>query len=692
MSSGYMREGSVDTDTRGIRRSCCECGRQKKKCDGRMPCSRCFGAGVQCIYVKRKSTHPQYERKQQLRGPAGTLSTDLLHHSSSGAVLACGTLPLKRLRLSASPATGLVGMQENEFLSDFFGCVGFLPLTTQSHIRGEMVKMMASSAAQHQPGAPHDSTEQGQSGAVFTEDGITTGNQLLPGPSACTFWCAVGVGALVKGSPVESVANYSRRARDALDAYTGPVDAEVATAWAILAYLYGYMGDTAKFEEYLELSDSFLMASIEQGSTEMLPAGFAEMVNHKQTVKVYAGTPDATDIDYLAARRQDPPQINPAASEEDVYQYVSQSLTTFDQVALEQACKNSAGCGESSDDDSCLENRVGDSPHGNTLPVEEVSDAMVAGFKDDLVEFEQLQETVDRPNIRMGIGGLLINITLAFQKAANGNANGALERLGHCVEVFERYPGVCGCTMHWGHLAHRALGALAAIDDARARGLYNRLRDVYNPSRTPACPPVPPLEEWRGISAFCDRFQCRVTEGIIANQDMSVFSTPLHCTSNNAGVRHPHCKEDHLDIVDEEHHGSMVSAGVIPENATGSIMFAPCCSGDKPKASTSSWELSQAPAPQAGPPGGPSLSTSHVYCEPGRGGASDSDVYGGAIEGCGGISKWVAHVPDVSLIPPELRDVDGAPEETREEPFGAADWLDVTHAMLGAVDDDGPAL
>lgn len=36
-----------------------------------------------------------------------------------------------RCRLSASPATGLVGMKENGFLSDFFSCVGFLPLTTQ---------------------------------------------------------------------------------------------------------------------------------------------------------------------------------------------------------------------------------------------------------------------------------------------------------------------------------------------------------------------------------------------------------------------------------------------------------------------------------------------------------------------------------------------------------------------------------
>ena len=36
-----------------------------------------------------------------------------------------------RCRLSASPATGLVGMRENTFLCDFFGSVGFLPLASQ---------------------------------------------------------------------------------------------------------------------------------------------------------------------------------------------------------------------------------------------------------------------------------------------------------------------------------------------------------------------------------------------------------------------------------------------------------------------------------------------------------------------------------------------------------------------------------
>ena len=36
-----------------------------------------------------------------------------------------------RCRLSASPATGLLGMQENVFLNDYFGCLGLLPLASE---------------------------------------------------------------------------------------------------------------------------------------------------------------------------------------------------------------------------------------------------------------------------------------------------------------------------------------------------------------------------------------------------------------------------------------------------------------------------------------------------------------------------------------------------------------------------------
>ena len=36
-----------------------------------------------------------------------------------------------RGQFSASPATGLTGLQENEFLGDFFDCLGFLSLTSE---------------------------------------------------------------------------------------------------------------------------------------------------------------------------------------------------------------------------------------------------------------------------------------------------------------------------------------------------------------------------------------------------------------------------------------------------------------------------------------------------------------------------------------------------------------------------------
>lgn len=172
---------------------------------------------------------------------------------------------------------------------------------------------------------------------------------------------------------------------------------------------------------------------------------------------------------------------------------------------------------------------------------------------------------------------------------------------------------------------------------------------------------------------------------------MSVFSTHPNCTRNCTGSQTT-CKQRDSQVVDEEHHGSMVSAGVIAENATNAIMDTPCSNGDKPMASTSSWELHQEPAPQTGP--GPSLSTCHVYCETVRGDGDDSDAYSGAVEGCGGgvVSGCVSDVTDMSLRSPELREVNGAPEETGDDTIAAADWLDVTHAMLGAIGDGGPVL
>ncbi|CAN0023654.1 unnamed protein product, partial [Ectocarpus sp. 13 AM-2016] len=200
-------DGSEETCFRptlpGMRRSCSECGRKKKSCDGRRPCGRCVRTGSHCRYSKRRWHLPQPHGQEQHQPGAV-----LLQSSPSGALVSAARLPLKRLRLSASPAVGLVGMQESAFLSDFFGCVGFLPLTTRSTIREAMVEIMATPATLQRPAVGGGCDEE----ALF--DAIARGADLIKAserhqfpmnPRSCTFWCAIALGALAKGSSFQSV-------------------------------------------------------------------------------------------------------------------------------------------------------------------------------------------------------------------------------------------------------------------------------------------------------------------------------------------------------------------------------------------------------------------------------------------------------------------------------------------------------
>ena len=84
----------------------------------------CVGSRVQASIfetTKRTLGYSEDEPKERmLRFPRQTMFLPVLYLFSF----------CHRCKLSASPATGLVGMEENGFLCDFFGCVGFLPLAT----------------------------------------------------------------------------------------------------------------------------------------------------------------------------------------------------------------------------------------------------------------------------------------------------------------------------------------------------------------------------------------------------------------------------------------------------------------------------------------------------------------------------------------------------------------------------------
>lgn len=79
-----------------------------------------------------------------------------------------------------------------------------ITLHFSSNIRETLVEIMALPAAAEQPSSSMlHWVGQGELPTIGTED-----SELPTEPSTCIFWCAVALGALVQGNPVESVRHY----------------------------------------------------------------------------------------------------------------------------------------------------------------------------------------------------------------------------------------------------------------------------------------------------------------------------------------------------------------------------------------------------------------------------------------------------------------------------------------------------
>lgn len=72
-------------------------------------------------------------------------------------------------------------------------------------------------------------------------------------------------------------------------------------------------------------------------------------------------------------------------------------------------------------------------------------------------------------------------------------------------------------------MSHMLLATLAAIDDARARGMYDRLRGAFNSCRASHSIPIPPFDEWQGMAAICSDLNCRCV--LTANTNDCAFGT-----------------------------------------------------------------------------------------------------------------------------------------------------------------------
>ncbi|CAM9689569.1 unnamed protein product [Ectocarpus sp. 6 AP-2014] len=520
----------------GMRRSCSECGRKKKSCDGDRPCRRCVQTGNQCTYSKRRwHLHQPNEERRELQRPNDECAHGreaVLESTRPEARPTSGMLAMKRyrrlrFRFSASLATGLVGMRENVFLSDFFGCFGFLPLTTRGYIREAMVKIMTTRSSLRQSVGADCDDEGHFHGIESGAEWITTSerNQLPMDPSTCTFWCAIALGALAKGSPVGSVSKYCELAQEALPkSDSGPADLEVVTAWVVLAYLYGFMGNLVHFQEYLALSDSFLTSSIEQGSADMLPVGFAEVVKHTQLMADASVGP--WQMKSCSAQEQAIPQLKKAATKVELYKYAAQSLRAFVEAAQANArTQRSMACEHECEATSDGRSSTGLRSEKVLLPREVVDAMETASRRGNVLNFEPLEQAVDQPSVRGGIGSLFIDAILVFTKAEKGDLDAAVERMVRCVEIFERYPGLCRSMIGF-HMAHTTLVCLAAIGGPRHGAAYDRLRGSYNSFRPSGSRPVPRLDEWQGVDAFCDDFYCRAID-LIASKMKAIATPPV---------------------------------------------------------------------------------------------------------------------------------------------------------------------
>ena len=58
-------------------------------------------------------------------------------------------------------------------------------------------------------------------------------------------------------------------------------------------------------------------------------------------------------------------------------------------------------------------------------------------------------------------------------------------------------------------MGHIMLHVTGTLSEPRAGAYFQRLRSAFNVTRKPSAQPFPPLEEWQGISAYCNNLPCR---------------------------------------------------------------------------------------------------------------------------------------------------------------------------------------
>ncbi|CAM9290797.1 unnamed protein product [Laminaria digitata] len=78
----------------------------------------------------------------------------------------------------------------------------------------------------------------------------------------------------------------------------------------------------------------------------------------------------------------------------------------------------------------------------------------------------------------------------------------------------------------WSHVTHMLMAYLVVIDGPRARGIYDQMRAAYNSALRLGTRPIPPFDEWQGLSSYCDNYNCRLMEFMVNIEHGSASSSP----------------------------------------------------------------------------------------------------------------------------------------------------------------------
>ncbi|CAN0156622.1 unnamed protein product [Ectocarpus sp. 12 AP-2014] len=360
-------------------------------------------------------------------------------------------------------------------------------------------------------------------------------------PAKCMMWCAIALGALMRGIPVEHVMGYNQLAWKSLAECFDGRSIEHARAYLIMSFLHRVIGDEDKNERYMSLAVNI----VSKLRPEDVPKELGLMLMTTDNLRVSACNPQPGDdlstscdeaLELPKQVREAKHPLTPtdvsnlflvadgllsqafvadmtsagaipasgggaAPHEENGEPVLGESYRELGGGGvMEESSKQVRSAGVACDDEE-LANRVHREPD-----VPPTGPALKRFAREALPELTSLAKTLESSDTCSGVGGVLYHGNVAYMRAIAGDLDKSFESLQACVDVVLRYPGLVRLRSHLIHCM------LAASHFFNRRDMFDAIRGVYNSVGPIGYPQAPPYEEWRTIRQVCPHFLCRSME------------------------------------------------------------------------------------------------------------------------------------------------------------------------------------